>query len=69
MDTLGNVNNPSGQNPRPNGGTWQHQPYFKFRFHKGKGQYNPWDKISALRQQLQASHYHQNQLFLESGSC
>ncbi|CAI5641785.1 unnamed protein product [Oreochromis niloticus] len=63
METQGNVHNPSGQNPGPNGGTWQHQSNPRFRPHQGAVQFNPWHEIAALRQQLQASQNHQNDLY------
>lgn len=59
----GRLANLRGQNPWPNGGTWQHQANPRFRPHQGRAQNNPWDEIAFLKQQLQASHYHQNELY------
>ncbi|CAI5642194.1 unnamed protein product [Oreochromis niloticus] len=63
MAREGNVNKPSRPNPGPNGGTWQYQPNPTFRPHQGSVQFNPWHEIAALRQQLEASQYHQNNLY------
>ncbi|XP_065325645.1 centrosome-associated protein CEP250-like [Pelmatolapia mariae] len=64
MKRKGNVKNPSRPNPGPNGGTWQYQPNPTFRPHQGSVQFNPWHEIAYLRQQLEASQYHQNNLYL-----
>ncbi|CAI5674383.1 unnamed protein product [Oreochromis niloticus] len=63
MERKGNVKNPSRPNPGPNGGTWQYQPNPTFRPHQGSVQFNPWYEIAVLRQQLEASQYHQNDLY------
>ncbi|CAI5636316.1 unnamed protein product [Oreochromis niloticus] len=63
MQTEGNVNNPSGQNPVPNGGTWQYQPKPTFRPHQDRVHFNPWEEITALRYQLQVSQSYQNSLY------
>ncbi|XP_025759710.1 uncharacterized protein LOC109202799 isoform X1 [Oreochromis niloticus] len=63
MKREGNVNNPSGQNPGPNRGTWQHQPNPTFTPHQGRVHFNPWHEIAALRQQLQVSQNYQNDLY------
>lgn len=63
METEANMNNASGQNPGPNGGTWQHQPNPRFIPHHGRVQYDSCCEIAALRHQLQASQNHQNELY------
>ncbi|CAI5654077.1 unnamed protein product [Oreochromis niloticus] len=63
METEGNINNPSGQNPVPNGGTWQYQPKPTFRPHQDRVHFNPWQEITALRHQLQVSQSYQNSLY------
>lgn len=58
MERERNGKNPSRPNPVPNGGTWQYQPIPTFR-----PPFNPWHEIAALRHQLEASQYHQNDLY------
>lgn len=45
METKGNANNPSRQNPGHNGWTWQHQPNPRFRPHQGSVQFKPWHEM------------------------